>query len=262
MAMWDGVSRWRRCLIAMTATARAASTRLPNIRRHSGPSVVLGTLLLLSGLLPSGVGAQGASFLEGGYVVTRVVDGDTLWVRGLDRSIRFAGVNAPEVGQECGADATALVNQYARAGAAVAVEPAEFDFDPGTNRYRAYLRVDVNGEPWTLEELLLLNGLARMDRGGRYETTRYFDWFDQAERAAREQRKGIWGAGCSGGGGGDGRRADPIGWDCPEAYPIKGNANSMIYHLPGGGFYDRTRPEDCFATEADARAGGYRASRR
>jgi hypothetical protein len=32
----------------------------------------------------------------------------------------------------------------------------------------------------------------------------------------------------------------------------------MIYHLPGDAFYTRTNPEDCFATEAAARAAGYR----
>lgn len=54
----------------------------------------------------------------------------------------------------------------------------------------------------------------------------------------------------------------PVGGSCPAHAPIKGNANSMIYHLPGQRFYNRTIPEDCFATEADARAAGYRKSKR
>lgn len=49
---------------------------------------------------------------------------------------------------------------------------------------------------------------------------------------------------------------------CPAGYPIKGNASSMIYHVPGGAFYDRTKPEQCFATESAARAEGYRKSQR
>lgn len=61
-------------------------------------------------------------------------------------------------------------------------------------------------------------------------------------------------------GEGDGP-SDPMGMDCPSAYPIKGNANSMIYHLPGGTHYDITRPEECFATESAAQAAGYRAAR-
>jgi len=52
------------------------------------------------------------------------------------------------------------------------------------------------------------------------------------------------------------------GWDCPAAYPIKGNASSMIYHVPGGAYYSRTKPEQCFATESAARAEGYRRSKR
>lgn len=51
-------------------------------------------------------------------------------------------------------------------------------------------------------------------------------------------------------------------WNCPSGYPIKGNASSMIYHVPGGSFYGRTNPEECFASEAAARAKGYRASMR
>ena len=51
-------------------------------------------------------------------------------------------------------------------------------------------------------------------------------------------------------------------YNCPGSHPIKGNASSMIYHVPGGAFYARTKPEECFATEADAQAAGYRRSQR
>ena len=58
-------------------------------------------------------------------------------------------------------------------------------------------------------------------------------------------------------------RTWPIsGWDCPAWAPIKGNANSGIYHVPGGAYYSRTKPEECFATEAAAQAAGYRRSLR
>lgn len=50
-------------------------------------------------------------------------------------------------------------------------------------------------------------------------------------------------------------------YDCPASHPIKGNANSMIYHVPGGQYYGVTKPEECFATESAAQAAGYRASR-
>ena len=47
--------------------------------------------------------------------------------------------------------------------------------------------------------------------------------------------------------------------DCPDGYPIKGNADSLIYHVPASPVYAATQPEVCFATEEDAVAAGYRA---
>jgi len=45
---------------------------------------------------------------------------------------------------------------------------------------------------------------------------------------------------------------------------IKGNISSSgkIYHIPGGAFYDRTVPELCFDSEAEAQATGFRKSSR
>jgi hypothetical protein len=57
-------------------------------------------------------------------------------------------------------------------------------------------------------------------------------------------------------------RATPQGMACPGSHPIKGNRSTMIYHPPGGEFYEPTRPEDCFASPADAEAAGYRRSQR
>lgn len=57
---------------------------------------------------------------------------------------------------------------------------------------------------------------------------------------------------------GDRRWVEPIGGACPDGYPIKANANSGIFHVPGGRFYERTIPERCYADEASAEADGYR----
>ncbi|WP_342047210.1 cell envelope integrity protein TolA [Bacillus sp. OTU530] len=44
---------------------------------------------------------------------------------------------------------------------------------------------------------------------------------------------------------------------------IKGNANSKIYHVPGGQYYDKTQDDIVwFCSEADAQAAGYRKSKR
>lgn len=57
-------------------------------------------------------------------------------------------------------------------------------------------------------------------------------------------------------------RTAPVSRTCPSWAPIKGNASSMIYHVPGGRSYNVTVPEDCFRTESAARAAGYRAALR
>jgi large subunit ribosomal protein L22 len=43
----------------------------------------------------------------------------------------------------------------------------------------------------------------------------------------------------------------------PEGFEIKGNADSMLYHVPGSRFYEQTQAEVYFATEEDAEAAGY-----
>lgn len=45
---------------------------------------------------------------------------------------------------------------------------------------------------------------------------------------------------------------------CPSWAPIKGNRDSMIYHLPGQRFYNVTKAEECFRTQTAAVAAGYR----
>jgi large subunit ribosomal protein L17 len=43
----------------------------------------------------------------------------------------------------------------------------------------------------------------------------------------------------------------------PEGFPIKGNADSMLYHVPDSQFYDRTVAEVWFATAEDAEKAGF-----
>ncbi|MBA3891777.1 MAG: NERD domain-containing protein [Gemmatimonadaceae bacterium] len=52
---------------------------------------------------------------------------------------------------------------------------------------------------------------------------------------------------------------------CPATHPIKGNINSRrerIFHVVGQQYYDATHPAACYASDADARADGFRASLR
>ena len=43
----------------------------------------------------------------------------------------------------------------------------------------------------------------------------------------------------------------------PDGFEIKGNSDSMLYHLPGSRFYSKTDAELWFATADDAEAAGY-----
>ncbi len=54
-------------------------------------------------------------------------------------------------------------------------------------------------------------------------------------------------------------------WTCPLTHPIKGNFTTYsrcIYHMKGGRFYSKTKPERCYATEEDAVKDGCRRSMR
>ena len=56
-------------------------------------------------------------------------------------------------------------------------------------------------------------------------------------------------------------------WTCPLTHPIKGNFSTYsgepcIYHMKGGQFYGKTKPERCFSTEEDAVKDGCRRLKR
>jgi hypothetical protein len=56
-------------------------------------------------------------------------------------------------------------------------------------------------------------------------------------------------------------------WTYPLTHPIKGNFTTYsgercLYHMKGGQFYGKTKPERCYATEGDAVEDGCRRSKR
>jgi hypothetical protein len=57
----------------------------------------------------------------------------------------------------------------------------------------------------------------------------------------------------------DGAVLAPEDGSVPEGYEIKGNANSMKYHVPGGRYYDMTIGAVFFDTAEHAEAAGYEA---
>ncbi len=55
---------------------------------------------------------------------------------------------------------------------------------------------------------------------------------------------------------------EPEDGACPVGHPIKANAQSKIFHVPGGSSYERTHAERCYAQAADAEADGFRQAKR
>jgi hypothetical protein len=54
---------------------------------------------------------------------------------------------------------------------------------------------------------------------------------------------------------------EPADGECPPGYPVKAKVASGIFHVEGGGNYDRTKPDRCYATPAAAEADGLRQSK-
>jgi hypothetical protein len=55
---------------------------------------------------------------------------------------------------------------------------------------------------------------------------------------------------------------EPVDGACPLSHPVKVKLTSGIYHLPGGGNYDRIRAERCYVDADAAIADGLRAPKR
>jgi len=56
---------------------------------------------------------------------------------------------------------------------------------------------------------------------------------------------------------GAGSHAAPEDGSQPDGFPIKGNADSMLYHVPGSSFYERTVAEVWFADADAAETAGF-----
>lgn len=54
---------------------------------------------------------------------------------------------------------------------------------------------------------------------------------------------------------------EPDDGSCPSGHPVKAKNSSKIFHIPGGGSYDRTKADRCYLDAAAAEADGYRQSK-
>lgn len=222
---------------------------------------------LAPGFLAGGAATQIATSAASGEAAVEgrasVIDGDTLDIRGS--RIRLHGVDAPEASQTCLADGmkwrcghqAALALSDRIGSSTVSCEKRDVD------RYGRVVAV-CRAQGADLNAWLVERGWALAYR--RYST----DYVDEEEIAAAV-RRGLW----------KGSFVPPWDWrrgqrlqteeagqsgDCA----IKGNISSggeRIYHVPGGEYYSRTKispskGERWFCSEAEARAAGWRRSKR
>jgi endonuclease YncB( thermonuclease family) len=200
--------------------------------------------------------------------IADVVDGDSLTVAGV--SVRLLGIDAPEGEQgctrngrdwACGRDAAAQLATLI-GSRTVRCEPHD------TDQYGRTVAVCFAGS-------LDLAG-AMAEAGWAIALPEFSDAYVADQDRAVEQRRGIWSS----------QFQTPAQWRAarrntaepqlrasqPEHQSrqssasasgcvIKGNRNrrgEWIYHMPGMPYYDQTRPEEWFCTEAQAQAAGYR----
>jgi micrococcal nuclease len=220
----------------------------------------LGILILVIGFW---IGtAFGSNHGDGLLKVTRVIDGDTIEIEGGER-VRYIGINTPETVDprkpvQCFGVESSKKNKELVEGRMVRLEKDITNRD----KYNRLLRYVWAGD--TLVNLeLVKQGFAQSY--SYPPDIKYQDRFIEAQREAREVKRGLWGA-C------------PVSGEVTPATPssnvssqpssclIKGNISSSgekIYHLPGCGSYEKTRidigrGERWFCTETDAQTAGWR----
>lgn len=191
--------------------------------------------------------------------VIQVIDGDTVILTDGTR-VRYIGMDTPEMTDArrvSAADAARAANEALVKGREVRLE---FDVQR-TDRYGRTLAYIWVGNT-LVNETLLRDGWARLLTIP--PNVRYVDRLRVAARAGDAQRLRTWFLGTPV----PGRVLNSVrgqSEDCPAGKSVKGNVNrrgEKIFHVPGGAFYDRTRPEECFRDRGDAERAGYRASQR
>lgn len=206
----------------------------------------------------------------------KAVDGDSLEMTGV--RIRLFGIDAIEGRQTCQRNGSSWAcGQEAADQLAGMVRGKEITCEQrDRDRYGRVVAVCTAGG-YDLGEAMVGQGYA-------IALSTISDAYVGVEERARSAKVGIWGGQfdipaayraanpmpVSKGVSQSARQSTPQrspnkAWRAPEPYSggcvIKGNRNrkgQWIYHLPGMPYYDVTRPEEIFCTEAQAVAAGYR----
>jgi len=156
---------------------------------------------------PTQPGGSSASGGRANALVTRVVDGDTAWVRYRGRTVdvRLIGIDTPET-----VDPSQAVGCYGEAASHYTTERLTgervrltFDVEHQDRYGRTLAYVWIGGR--LFNEVLVQQGFASVSTYP--PNVKYVDRFLAAQRVAREHERGLWGK-CAGGGGGGGRKCD------------------------------------------------------
>lgn len=194
-----------------------------------------------------------------------VIDGDSLTIGGM--TVRLFGIDAPEGKQTCQRDGANWACGEEAAGQLRSITAGHQVTceGRGTDQYGRLVAVCA-ADGFDLSKTMVAAGWATAFR-------RYREDYVGEEARAKADRLGIW----------------TSTFDLPEAWRlaqqpeqrqpsrqnfaaarapreitgcvIKGNRNpkgEWIYHVPGMPYYNPTRAEEVFCSEAEARAAGYR----
>jgi endonuclease YncB( thermonuclease family) len=202
--------------------------------------------------------------------IAQAKDGDSLEVNGV--RIRLYGIDAPELSQTCnrggkqwpcGRDAFDNLSGLATGREVRCSRLGRDDFD------RVLAKCTVGG--FEVNRTMVERGYATAFR-------KYSNDYVAAENRAKEAGLGIWASEfnapadvrAEGQNRASTRSEAPARPEvrslssAPSNCRIKGNHSrkgDWIYHLPGMPYYNQTRAEAMFCTEAEARAAGYRRAR-
>ncbi|MED2970894.1 thermonuclease family protein [Fictibacillus sp. B-59209] len=216
--------------------------------------------------------------------VTYVVDGDTLDVKfknGKTERIRMLLIDTPEtkhprLGVQPFGPESSKFTKTQLTGKKVGVELDVSERDK-YGRLLAYIWIGKQN----FNQLLLEKGLARV----AYvypPNTKYVDQFRATQEKAQKAGVGIWSIenyaqqdgfhtnsknSTSNGTVSGGSQTNKQNTQVKKPEKPKGSCNikgnqSGIYHMPGGQYYDRTKAEVMFCSEAEAQKAGYRKSQR
>lgn len=211
---------------------------------------VLATFVAILGVVGLATFVASPANAAGSARVVRWIDGDTVVTS--QGTVRLIGMNTPEVGK-CGfAAATALARRVAPAGSHIVLGNPRSTQD--RDRYGRLLRYVNRGSVDVGLREIKAGAIAMYDGRDGYDAHPRQARYHRADRrnpnfcAHRRHHHA----------GGGGSYAPVSTYNCPKNARIKGNASSMIYHMPWNAYYSVTTPEECFATEAAAQAHGYR----